>query len=145
MDANRQVQPRDALLKQLRRLLGNEAVTVSYQRDDTFRGGGDRAAQGGAVDGGEVRPLPLPGRQRDLSSIDIRLRGFMRVRHFGFLANRCRARCLALIRTALAAPAPEPTDAPAVTAPFDGYPCPRSRTGRLHVTLHWVRGGVVRG
>ncbi len=26
------VQPRDALLKQLRRLLGNDAVTVSYQR-----------------------------------------------------------------------------------------------------------------
>ena len=31
-------------------------------------------------------------------------KGFMRVRHFGFLANRCRARCLALIRTALARP-----------------------------------------
>uniref|UniRef100_UPI00359414AB IS91 family transposase n=1 Tax=Thiocapsa sp. TaxID=2024551 RepID=UPI00359414AB len=28
-------------------------------------------------------------------------KGFMRVRHFGFLANRCRARALALIRTAL--------------------------------------------
>jgi hypothetical protein len=56
--------------------------------------------------------LPFPGRQRDLPSIDIRLRGFMRVRHVGFLANRCRARCLALIRTALAAPAPEPASAP---------------------------------
>jgi hypothetical protein len=44
-------------------------------------------------------------------------KGFMRVRHFGFLANRCRARCLALIRTALAAPAPEPAAAPAVHRP----------------------------
>jgi hypothetical protein len=31
-------------------------------------------------------------------------RGFIRVRHFGFLANRCRARRLAEIRTALAPP-----------------------------------------
>ncbi len=38
-------------------------------------------------------------------------KGFMRVRHFGFLANRCRARRLAEIRTALAA-APPPEDRP---------------------------------
>jgi hypothetical protein len=63
-------------------------------------------------------------------------KGFMRVRHFGFLANRCRARCLALIRTALAAPAPEPAAAPAATTPGDGYPCPKCRTGRLQVTAH---------
>lgn len=63
-------------------------------------------------------------------------KGFMRVRHFGFLANRCRTRCLALIRTALAAPAPEPAPATQATAPFDGYPCPTCRTGRLHVTMH---------
>ncbi len=63
-------------------------------------------------------------------------KGFMRVRHFGFLANRCRAHCLALIRTVLAAPPPEPAAAPAPTAPFDGYPCPKCRTGRLHVTAH---------
>jgi len=61
-------------------------------------------------------------------------KGFMRVRHFGFLANRCRVRCLALIRAALAVPAPEPAEAPGVTAPFDGYPCPTCRTGRLQVT-----------
>ena len=41
-------------------------------------------------------------------------KGFMRVRHFGFLANRCRARCLELIRTALAAPPPAPAVEPAV-------------------------------
>jgi len=63
-------------------------------------------------------------------------KGFMRVRHFGFLANRCRARVLALIRTALATPAPEPVAAPQPTAPFDGYPCPTCRTGRLHVSMH---------
>jgi len=31
--------------------------------------------------------------------------GFMRVRHFGFLANRCRRQCLVQIRDELAAPA----------------------------------------
>jgi len=60
-------------------------------------------------------------------------KGFMRVRHFGFLANRCRARRLVEIRTALAAPIPPASAPPETTAPFDGYPCPRCRTGRLQV------------
>ena len=52
-------------------------------------------------------------------------KGFMRVRHSGFLANRCRAQRLPEIRAALAAPAPhseagEPQQRP---RPFDGYPC----------------------
>ena len=59
-------------------------------------------------------------------------KGFMRVRHFGFLANRCRARRLADIRAALAAPAPAVAE-PQPAAPFDGYPCPQCRTGRLRV------------
>lgn len=63
-------------------------------------------------------------------------KGFMRVRHFGFLANRCRACCLALIRMALAAPPPEPASEPAPNAPFDGNLCPQCCTGRLHVTAH---------
>jgi hypothetical protein len=64
-------------------------------------------------------------------------KGLMRVRHFGFLANRCRAQRLAQIRTALAAPPPPagPAD-PAPPVPFDGYPCPTCRTGRLRVTAH---------
>jgi hypothetical protein len=36
-------------------------------------------------------------------------KGFRRIRHFGFLANACRARKLARIRAALQAPAPTPT------------------------------------
>jgi hypothetical protein len=60
-------------------------------------------------------------------------RGFMRVRHFGFLANRCRAKRLPAIRTALDTSPPEPTlkaQAPAE----DGRPCPKCRTGHLRVT-----------
>ena len=51
---------------------------------------------------------------------------------FGFLANRCRARRLADIRTALATPAPAVAEKPPA-ARFDGYPCPQCRTGRLRV------------
>jgi hypothetical protein len=60
-------------------------------------------------------------------------KGLMRVRHFGFLANRCRARRLGEIRTALAAPPPEPATAPETPAPFSGYPCPKCRQGHLRV------------
>jgi hypothetical protein len=63
-------------------------------------------------------------------------KGLMRVRHFGFLANRCRARRLAQIRTALEAPAPAPAEEPKTAAPFDGYPCPACRTGRLRPIAH---------
>lgn len=65
-------------------------------------------------------------------------KGFMRVRHFGFLANRCRAQRLAAIRTALAAPALEIAETPAETGPFDGYPCPNCHKGRLHVTRRFA-------
>ena len=36
--------------------------------------------------------------------------GFTRLRHYGLLANRCRARKLAMCRTLLDQPAPEPRD-----------------------------------
>ena len=61
-------------------------------------------------------------------------KGLMRVRHFGFLANRCRARRLGEIRDALAAPAPEPATEQEAAAPFNGYPCPKCRQGHLRVT-----------
>ena len=62
---------------------------------------------------------------------------FMRVRHFGFLANRCRAQRFPAIRTALAAPPPAVAEPSATAAaPIDSYPCPQFRTGRLRVTTH---------
>ena len=61
-------------------------------------------------------------------------KGFMRVRHFGFLANRCRARRLAQIRTALVAPPPEQTPGSEPEAGMEARPCPVCRSGRLRVT-----------
>ena len=108
-----------------RRLLGfdGEAVDLSYK---DYR------------DGGQRKVMSLTGEElirRFL--LHVLPSGFMRVRHFGFLANRCRRRRLAEIRTALAAPPPPAVPAdPAPTVPCDGYPCPTCRTGRLHVTAH---------
>jgi hypothetical protein len=72
-------------------------------------------------------------------------KGFMWVRHFGVLANRCRARRLAEIRTALTAPQPEASAPETPTAPFDGYPCPKCRTGKLQVRAHLAPTGRAEG
>ena len=65
-------------------------------------------------------------------------KGFMRIRHFGFLANRCRAQRLAEIRAAIdAAQQPEPTETKS-PAPFDGYPCPKCQQGRLQIAAYLV-------
>ena len=71
-------------------------------------------------------------------------KGFIRVRHFGFLANRSRAQRLAVIRTALVAPAPTGAEPSQPAAQFDGYPWPKCRKGRLQVTARLApqrRGG----
>jgi hypothetical protein len=65
-------------------------------------------------------------------------KGFMRIRHFGFLANRCRAERIEAIRAAIDAAQQHPeatADAKRPTS-FDGYPCPRCRKGRLWITAH---------
>lgn len=63
-------------------------------------------------------------------------RGFMRVRHFGFLANRCRAARLGAIRQAIEAEvftSRPRSEAAGKTPPFDGYPCPKCRRGWLRI------------
>ncbi len=61
-------------------------------------------------------------------------KGFMRIRHFGFLANRCRARRLAEVHAAIEVPPREDTSAdPEEPACFDGYPCPFCRQGHLRI------------
>jgi len=69
--------------------------------------------------------------------------GFMRVRHFGFLANRCRAQRLTAIRKAIEAEVPTTkttAEAVAAAAPFDGYPCPKCRLGRLRIVAELAPG-----
>ncbi len=70
-------------------------------------------------------------------------KGLMRVRHYGFLANRCRRRRLAEIRRALAvqdAPPATDTDAPTQAR----YTCPRCHRPTMQVRRpiaprHWRR------
>jgi len=67
--------------------------------------------------------------------------GFVRIRHFGFLANRTRRAKLARCRALLAQP-PALVAAPAESVPalmlrltgIDIERCPRCQQGRLHVT-----------
>ncbi|WP_435102386.1 IS91 family transposase [Arhodomonas sp. AD133] len=60
-------------------------------------------------------------------------RGFMRIRHYGFLANRCRRAKLARIGACLARPEPTAEGAAAgrVADTEERYPCPACGTGAL--------------
>lgn len=63
--------------------------------------------------------------------------GLMKIRHFGYLANCCRAKRLPQIRTAIAqAEATEAEPNRAVKPPgpeVENWPCPMCRTGRLRI------------
>ena len=69
-------------------------------------------------------------------------KGFMRIRHFGFLANRCRKQRLPQIREAIADQAARQAERQALAAEraaqrderdLAGYPCPKCKRGRLQV------------
>jgi hypothetical protein len=73
----------------------------------------------------------------------------MRVRHFGFLANRCRRERLDRIRDAIdAGEVAEATASNAEdSAHHDGWPCPKCRQGRLRPIRHiaprtWTAGAA---
>jgi hypothetical protein len=71
-------------------------------------------------------------------------KGFMRLRHYGFLANRCRAEKLMQIRGVLA----QGTSLVADVTPevsFTGYPCPKCHEGIVRVVcplapIRWEGG-----
>ena len=62
--------------------------------------------------------------------------GFMRVRHYGFLANCCRKKRLKEIRKAIDQPREE-AETEAIEdekeEQFNGYPCPKCKQGRLMI------------
>jgi hypothetical protein len=62
--------------------------------------------------------------------------GFMKIRHFGFLANKCKRKALAAIRASVGAaeqstPEHSPEELMRVLANIDIAQCPRCRTGRM--------------
>ena len=67
-------------------------------------------------------------------------RGFMRIRHFGVLANRQRRSLLDRCRAVLAAPVP---DAPAAKTGSDVVHCPVCRVGVMHVTAVLAPGAPI--
>lgn len=58
-------------------------------------------------------------------------RGFVRIRHGGFLANSCRRRKLALCRTLLRSAAPTPPESVEDAKPDTRLPCPQCKRGYL--------------
>jgi hypothetical protein len=103
------------LARYTHRIAISESRLLGMDRDRVYFGAKDYA------DGGQRRTLALRGEEfirRFL--LHILPRGFMRVRHYGFLANCHRRRKLALIRECLAEETGlSPT---AVTAPPPGFP-----------------------
>lgn len=69
-------------------------------------------------------------------------KGFMRIRHFGFLANRHRRAKLAAIRAALAQPPPAEANSDAAGA-TEHPPCPACRKGHLHAVHLSPRAGQI--
>jgi len=61
-------------------------------------------------------------------------KGLMRVRHYGFLANRCRRRRLAQIRQALMVAEAAPEAVSTVSDKAPAYTCPHCRRPTLRVT-----------
>ncbi len=62
-------------------------------------------------------------------------KGFMRIRHFGFLANRCRKEKLAKTREVLGqAPETSEVEAPAEAESRD-WPCPKCHQGQMRVFM----------
>ena len=112
-------------------------MALSDSRLHSFDGESVDLAYKDYRDGGQHTTMTLTGEElvrRFL--LHVLPKGFMRVRHFGFLANRCRATRLAQIRAALEAQPPQAAEAKEETAPFGGYHCPKCRKGRMQVAAH---------
>ncbi|MBY0460400.1 MAG: transposase, partial [Gemmataceae bacterium] len=115
------------------RLVGLDADTVSFRWKDY-------------ADGNRPKVMTLGGVEFVRRFVQHVLpAGFVRIRHFGFLANRCRDEKLTRCRTLLpervtargaeeAAPAPSPPVAPSEPV----HRCPRCRAGRMVVIEVWA-------
>lgn len=102
------------------RLLSMEGNRVSFRYKD-YR------------DHGRLKTQWLEGREfvrRFL--MHILPKGFMRIRHFGYLSNRTRRQKLAVIRHRLLQP-PQPETNPVSQEPHRCWPCPRCDDGLVHM------------
>ncbi len=62
-------------------------------------------------------------------------KGFVRIRHYGFLANRCRKDKLAKIREVLGQVAEEAPADESGAAKNNDWPCPKCHQGQMRVYL----------
>ena len=94
-----------------RRIVGVDSERVRFRCKDTRDGGAHRVMQ---LEGEEFLRRFL---------LHVLPKGLMRIRHYGWLANRCRRACLARIRASLEQAnetEPQQPQEPSPTPPFDG-------------------------
>jgi len=102
-----------------RRLISLENGRVEFLWKDYARGNRHRTM---TLDAGEfIRRFLL----------HVLPKGFMRIRHFGFLANACRAKQLQQCRDLLACPAPSTVDSTDSIAADESRRCPSCKNARL--------------
>ena len=70
--------------------------------------------------------------------------GFMRIRHYGFMANRCRQACREKIAHCLETPTMEKTEEH-TPLPSSTWVCPRCHTAKLRVGFDWPRPRLKEG
>ena len=107
-----------------RRIVGVDDERVRFRCKNTRDGGAHRVMQ---LEGEEFLRRFL---------LHVLPKGLMRIRHYGWLANRCRRACLARIRASLERADETDRQQPQEPSPmplFDGYRCPRCRQGYLRV------------
>jgi hypothetical protein len=72
-------------------------------------------------------------------------KGFMRIRHCGFLANRCREAKLAQIRQALGQAQAQAQETEPRAGEHDPYRCPHCGQGRLHIIARLMPSAKLTG
>ena len=107
-------------------------VAISDQRLISSQGGTVRFSYKDYAQGGQQREMTLDAleflRRFLLHALP---KGFVRIRYYGFLANRHRRKQLALARELLAAPVAEPANETARADSAQQHRCPLCRQGRM--------------
>jgi len=117
-----------------------QRVAISNERLLAFEDGNVRFAYRDRARANRRKTMSLPATQfLERFLLHVLPQGFMRIRHYGLLANRHKRKRLAQARAALNTPAPAPALVESVAdfcqraLGIDIHRCPACRIGRLHL------------
>jgi hypothetical protein len=109
-------------------------IAISDSRIGAISGGKVEVSYKDYQDNDRWKQMQLPGEElirRFL--LHVLPKGLMRIRHYGFLANRCRQAKLTKIRQLLGQVADETVTDESVSAKENGWPCPKCHRGQMRV------------